>query len=308
MRAVRPRAQLRAASLLAAVSAVIALAGAPSSSAHLPTAKGGLDLTRLALGDGKASTAPARGFIHACRTSSGGSAPSGPWIEGSYWDFTAKPTVSGRVDHPSRYDEEVGAGVRRIETNNLPSHPAGNYPIASSDDAYQYDPMNQAGVAAQTVVVELPARPKRSGSSCVGGEVGVMKSGVVLNNGFDANGFDAPAHEMQDDCSGHPHAPDFYHYHSLPLCINSGKDGRHSKLIGWALDGFPIAGPLGDDGEYMKNNDLDACHGHTHKLRVDGRKRRTYHYPATQQFPYTVGCYRGTPVTTGPLVPPRILP
>ncbi len=25
-----------------------------------------------------------------------------------------------------------------------------------------------------------------------------------------------------------------------------------------------------------------------------------YHYDATLEYPYTVGCYHGTPVTTGP--------
>ncbi|MFD7613153.1 hypothetical protein [Streptomyces sp. NPDC059828] len=28
----------------------------------------------------------------------------------------------------------------------------------------------------------------------------------------------------------------------------------------------------------------------------NGRERTIYHYSATLEFPYTVGCYRGTPV------------
>ena len=35
--------------------------------------------------------------------------------------------------------------------------------------------------------------------------------------------------------------------------------------------------------------DLDACHGHKHK--VGGR--RVYHYHATREFPYTLGCFSG---------------
>lgn len=296
---------------LTTVAATLALAGlfttaaAAHPGAHA-SAKGSIDTTALELGDGKRSTSPQRGFLMACMSVLGGGAPSGPWIHGTTWSFPEKPTVSGSVSYPNASLSVTTSGsVRRIVSNDLPvNHTTGTYPIQPSDDAYQYDFMNQSGVSAQSIDVSVPAKPKKTIPSCVGGEVGVMTSGVVLNNAFDANGFDAPAHEMQDDCAGHPHAPDFYHYHSLPLCIPSGKKGRHSKRIGWALDGFPIYGPLGEDGDSMKNDDLDECHGHTHEIRVDGKDKRLFHYHATQQFPYTVGCYRGTPATTGPISPP----
>ena len=109
------------------------------------------------------------------------------------------------------------------------------------------------------------------------------------------------AHEIQDGCSGHPQAAGVYHYHSLPTCLNTGKSKRkHSKLVGWILDGFPIFGYRGKDGELMTNDDLDVCHGHTHKVKLEGKKRRTYHYHATLEYPYTIGCYAGTPVALGP--------
>jgi hypothetical protein len=38
----------------------------------------------------------------------------------------------------------------------------------------------------------------------------------------------------------------------------------------------------------MSNADLDECHGHEHGSLG-------YHYHATIEYPYTVGCYRGTP-------------
>ena len=39
----------------------------------------------------------------------------------------------------------------------------------------------------------------------------------------------------------------------------------------------------------MTNNDLDECHGHDHG-------QIGYHYHATIEYPYTVGCYKGNPI------------
>jgi YHYH protein len=58
-----------------------------------------------------------------------------------------------------------------------------------------------------------------------------------------------------------------------------------------------IFGHYGDDGEVLTNDDLDECHGHTHEIEWDGATLEMYHYHATYEFPYTVGCFRGTTVT-----------
>ena len=146
----------------------------------------------------------------------------------------------------------------------------------------------------------LPANPVKAASpacsSAAGAVIGFLNTGVAIFNALDAGGKDAPAHEIQDSCDGHPEVTGQYHYHSLPRCISVGSKKKHSKRIGWARDGFPIFGPRGAKGEYMLNNDLDACHGHTHRIKIDGKRKRLFHYHATMQYPYTLGCYRGTPV------------
>ena len=43
----------------------------------------------------------------------------------------------------------------------------------------------------------------------------------------------------------------------------------------------------------LTNADLDECHGHTHTITWDGKAVVMYHYHATREFPYTVGCFRG---------------
>ncbi|MFN8462757.1 MAG: YHYH protein [Anaerolineales bacterium] len=116
---------------------------------------------------------------------------------------------------------------------------------------------------------------------------------MVIFNAFDAAGRDAGAHEVQDSCDGHPQQSGFYHYHNLSDCFQDTATG-HSALMGYAFDGFGIFGYYGEDGSELTNADLDECHGHTHVIEWDGQVEM-YHYHATHEFPYTVGCFKGTP-------------
>jgi hypothetical protein len=131
----------------------------------------------------------------------------------------------------------------------------------------------------------------------MGGEVGIMLSGVPLFNAFDAGLRDAPAHELQDSCDGHPQGSGQYHYHSLSSCFT---DTKITTVLGYALDGFPITGPYVTDTTYLTTADLDVCHGITSEIVVDGTKKTTYHYVMTKDFPYSVSCFRAKPTRTGP--------
>jgi hypothetical protein len=82
------------------------------------------------------------------------------------------------------------------------------------------------------------------------------------------------------------------------LCIEAEATGGHSELVGYALDGFGIFGRYGEDGDAVRNTDLDECHGHNHDIEWDGATIEMYHYHATWEYPYTLGCYRGTPIVT----------
>ena len=64
-------------------------------------------------------------------------------------------------------------------------------------------------------------------------------------------------------------------------------------------------GHRGEDGQVLTNDDLDECHGHTHEVEVDGEVVEAYHYHATWEFPYAVGCFHGTNTLQGPLNPPE---
>ncbi len=272
------------------------------------------DLTQLPLGDGKSTTAgPGRGILYLCRTQTGGGGAqtNGPWIKGTVYDLTAKYIVDGSVSWPQAFFRKKLAKKLKLTGNGLPTnHTTGTFPVAANDDAAQID-RNPNTIKAQSIALALAAKPKRlKQPQCAGGEVGIARNGVAIFNAVDAEGRDAVAHEVQDHCSGHPQGSGVYHYHGLPACLASASGNKHSKQIGWAFDGFPIMGPLGAKGRYTSNADLDVCHGHAHRIKFNGETRKLFHYHANYEFPYTVGCYRGTAVNVvtggggGPTGPP----
>jgi hypothetical protein len=284
------------------IPAVTAVPTAISSSSAPTAASPGphvdvLDPTHLTLGDQKISSGPQRGYVFSCMTQFNGSGAqgSGPWLNGDgTWDLTRKLSVDGAVAWPHSFTINVNAGQRVFAGNDLPDHPTGTFPISPSDDAYAVD-RNPNSIRAQSISFSVPADPAAAAQpGCIGGEVGVMLSGVLIFNAFDAEGHDAPAHEVQDDCDGHPQKDGFYHYHSLSDCLADTPAG-HSALMGYAFDGFGIYGFYGEDGRELTDADLDECHGHIHEIEWDGRKVVMFHYHATREFPYIVGCFRGSP-------------
>ncbi len=288
--------------LLAVAGAVTPLAVEAGSTKASPT-----DVTRLPLGDGHVSTSPRRGDVDACRQGpgrQGGAQHTGPWIHGSTFDLTEKAVVDGHVHWNGRVRFTVRGDGLLISGNGLPKGtPTGRFPISPGDDAYTYD-RNPNAIEPQTVTLTLPAHPRLAKRpSCVPmGMIGVAVNGVALFNALDDADRDALAHETQDACEGHPQMRGIYHYHSIPTCLTGTSVKGQEGLVGYALDGFPIFGPRGENGKLVTDADLDACHGHVGWVTLRGKRVRIYHYNATLEYPYTIGCFRGTPVRS-PLAP-----
>ena len=251
----------------------------------------------LPVGDGKYSTdAPSTGTVYVCRAPQGGGGAQsrGPWFvnNDTEYDLNQKVSVEGAVPWTASYSMTIAGDTRTIATNDLPrDHTTGVFPVQPSDPAYEYD-RNPNQIAAQSLSYALDATPTIASSpGCVGGEVGVMTTGVALFDAFDAGGRDAGAWEVQDGCDGHPQMSSEYHYHTLSSCID---DASVRSVIGSALDGFPITGPKIADGNILTTKDLDECHGITSAIDLDGKSVTMYHYVMTQDFPYSASCFRGT--------------
>ena len=256
-----------------------------------------IDPARLPLGDGRISSEPRVGHVWPCRTEGFGTRREhgGPWIRGDgTFDFANKPYAEGDVKWPHDLRIELAGDKRVIVGNDLPNHGTGVFPKSPSDPTYQYSP-NPHPILPQNVLFELPARPELAAQpSCVPmGPIGILFTGAFIFNALDANGQDAVAHEIQDKCQGHPERRGAYHYHNLTSCLKDEGTG-HSALMGYAFDGFGVYGKRGENGKPLTNEDLDACHGHTHVIDWDGKPAAMYHYHATAEYPYTVSCYRGT--------------
>ena len=289
--------------LLAPVLLVSVLSLATAGATGVPATS---DEHHLPVG-GTPSSQPAVGAVDSCQTSfpsTGGAQSTGPWFNGDgTFDLTKKAVVEGSVSWPNATLSVTRQGSKRVITSNdLPTDATtGVFPIASSDPASQYD-RNPNSVRAQQISLSLPAAPKvTSKPTCTSlGPVGIMLNGVLLFNALDAEGRDALAYEIQDSCRGHPMMAGAYHYHSLSPCLASRLDTGtgHSQLLGYAMDGFGIYGPRGDHGQTLTDADLDACHGRTDTIVWNGRKVKMYHYVMTAEYPYSIGCFRGTPITS----------
>jgi len=181
----------------------------------------------------------------------------------------------------------------------------------------------------QDYLWKIPLYPKIASQSSeipLLGVIGFAVNGLPIygpNEGPFPDPYGDPVYnKLLDRCLGHTAQRGDYHYHAFELsclALNIG-NYKESPILGYALDGFPIYGPYGcidnctkiiefqsswvkkgdpktyawDNYEYISNNDpkyLDKCNG-----RYDDKLG--YHYRATKDFPYLLGCYSGEVTTS----------
>ncbi len=288
---------------LALLAGLAAPAAAHDSAAHgtkaatvYPTLKS-RGVVGKAMVDNVSMTTAARNTIYSCQWSRGTAGYGFSWVNTTTQalSFAGKPIVEGSVEWTSYYKSMASGSTLQVGSNGLPNHLTGTFPVSSSTEAGQpqYHP-NPGSISAKRLYADLPLNPTYSATpNCIGGIVGFLFTGALLFNALDADGRDAVANEMTDQCEGHPNDTS-YHYHHLTNCYTDSTSG-HSVQVGWALDGFGIYGPKGESGATLTNADLDECHGHTHGVtQADGTTKTVYHYHGNEEFPYVVGCFRGT--------------
>jgi len=210
------------------------------------------------------------------------------------------------------------AGARIFLGNGLPSTLMGNFPVQPGDPAYSYYAALPGGTnpdtgqvyssaaaigispyALQSYVPLTPiASPVGSPNTIQSLIVGITLTGAVWHFEKAPNNADVlfnPVNALPtDQCFGHPYYQQ-YHYHgySWKCFPNQGTSGQ-SPVFGFALDGYPITGPRAADGHMLTNAELDECHGTTSTITMpDGSSKNTYHYVLNNQYPYSVGCFRG---------------
>jgi len=150
------------------------------------------------------------------------------------------------------------AGPWIDEAAGTVGHVTGTFPIAANDPAYQYD-RNPNRIGQFDVAYELPVTPTVAGApGCLPpAAIAILRNGVVVFAPLDERNRNAVAYET-------------------------------------VLDGYPIVVERDADGDLPTNADLDECHGRTSAVLLDGEIVETYHYSATHEFPYFIGCFHGT--------------
>ena len=252
-----------------------------------PTAKGAVD--------GRSMARALADTIFSCDHTAVTVPPENTWTdsEGTVY-FKLKPKVAGQITDQSMLRITEGQ-TRVFDGNGIPSHAIGLFPPEEGSEAAALLP--EAGTLAHYILqYALDLQPEFNDiPTCIpDGPIGVMLSGAVLYSALDEDQQDAVVTQPFDDCQGQTTANGQYHYHYNPSCFDEGDPAGHSALIGYALDGFGIYGPRNKNGENVTNDQLDFCHGHTEEVTLaDGTVESVYHYHANNEFPYTVGCFRG---------------
>ena len=190
---------------------------------------------------------------------------------------------------------------------------------------YRFVPLTPNDLAPQDWSWRIPLEPtwlEEPVAIPLLGVAGFSVTGLPFygpNEGAFPDPFGDPVYNsIVDTCLGHTGPTGDYHLHAMIVeCIVANADALGpSPVIGYALDGYPIYGPVGcvdpactelvsfesgwvqiadpttyawDAHEYRERDEanvLDRCNG---RVQPDG----SYGYHTTATFPYILGCYHG---------------
>ncbi len=197
--------------------------------------------------------------------------------------------------------------------------------------SFPFEPKTPNALAAQQWSWSVPLNPVKAKSVTtiknVLGTLGFTVSGLPIYGPTEgpmptAQAYGDPVYnKIMDTCGGHTGPGREYHHHAITLVQQCNLSKQ--KILGYALDGFPIYTTLGCldskctkttmmKSGYLKTGNpttnswsaytyktskssdvLDTCNGRT---QPDG----SYGYHVTTNFPYIIGCFTGTAtVATG---------
>ena len=253
------------------------------------------------------------------------------------------------ADQDPAYDNVVSITTegdsRLIRSNSVPKHKIGKFPNEG----------NPNRMTEQRVDLKLPLNPTANEQSTPAQKaVGILLNGVFVESGTGESwtrggqrwNYEALGGAINfglDENHAHVQPGGKYHYHGQPTGLLANFDmspEKHSPLIGWAFDGFPIyalfgysdpldpeseiaemtssfrlkkgdrpaepAGPGGTyDGAFVQ--DYEFVDGAGTLDECNGRYSKTpefpdgtYAYFLTKQWPVILRNYRGTPAQGGP--------
>ena len=205
---------------------------------------------------------------------------------------------------------------RYFKGNGLPNFSMGKFAVQPGTPAYSYynalpggsnefptaDLIPVATYNMESYIPKIPVEnPKDANGKVIPGPLSSLITGISVNGAVwhaelansSTSWYNPSSALPMDQCWGHPYNKQYHlHGYSWKCFPNQGNSG-HSPLFGYALDGYGIYGPRGEDGKMITNRQLDECHGHTGPVMWDGRMTEIYHYHLNNEYPYSIGCYHG---------------
>ena len=169
-----------------------------------------------------------------------------------------------------------------VESDGMADHPM----MIGITNWQQQVPLPQAYLGANAWQVPLhpvaAPSPTPIRNRFLRGAVALAVNGIPIFNPQNNRGEVAQDIGELDKWGGHCGRADDYHYHVIPLHLQSvvGK----SLPVAYALDGYPVYGTTEPDGSVMRA--LDACGGHE-DAKVG------YHYHGTGRSPYVFAAFHG---------------
>ena len=170
-----------------------------------------------------------------------------------------------------------------VGSDGMPDHPM----MVGITSWQQQVPLPQAYFGANAWSIPLKPVPAKEPIAMrdrfLRGAVALAVNGVPIFNPQNNRGEVSQDIGELDKWGGHSGRGDDYHYHVIPLHLQSvvGK----SSPVAYALDGYPVYGLTEPDGSAMRP--LDACGGHEDP-------KAGYHYHGTGKSPYVFPAFHGT--------------
>jgi hypothetical protein len=183
-----------------------------------------------------------------------------------------------------------------LESNGLPTH---NMMVGIT--AWQQQvPLPKSYFGTNAWQVPLHPIPSKNPVSIKGrflrGAIAIAVNGIPIFNPQNNRGEVSAEIGELDQWGGHCGRGDDYHYHAAPFHLE--KIVGPGKPIAYALDGYPIYGSTGPDGQAIDEKSLDAFHG---KTDAQGN----YAYYASTKYPYLNGGFHGEVTEAGGQVDPQ---
>ncbi|KAG9240882.1 YHYH protein-domain-containing protein [Calycina marina] len=218
-------------------------------------------------------------------------------LNATQWAGFNPTSYSGYYECFSRVENDDGTAD--IYLNNVPDH-------TINVDA---ENPNQLCQLAQKITLPKPVKTNNNTRVPQADVIAIAVNGVQIFGPLEGGGDNAVygVDGVGVLCDGHPQPAGLWHYHHPNIdCVEAAS----TDLVAWALDGFPIYGPLNATKDEV-DSILDDCNGidvadsqYGYQYHVRSRAQvneslTTNDGPNnTDNWKYFLGCYRGETYTT----------